>query len=179
MESGRICSSKDFAQPGGAPLTLSVCPQQTQEKQEESLLCCFSVGLHPTWSFEGFIQCVLIVKSSQALWKQRWGLGPAMWMSLGWHLGTCMHSLQITETCWEQGKIFQGAEVCSQQQNSTAEVTLYLTPYGGGCMCVCECVCVCARISQENKPRYYWCLLLQLISIFFFCVQIVIVSVSS
>lgn len=95
------------------------CPQQMEDKQESSSLCCFSVGLHPAWSFEGFIQCLENQKQSSSA---ETALGPGC--RLGRHLGTCAHSLEITRTCWEQGKIFQGAEVCGSQQNSTAEVTL-------------------------------------------------------
>lgn len=45
---------------------MTECPQQMEDKQEDRSLCCFSVGLHPMWSFEDFIQCLENPKQSSS-----------------------------------------------------------------------------------------------------------------
>ena len=129
---GRICLSKDLAKLGEHPRHFQCAHNRCKIKCEGSFLFCLSTGLHLAWSLEGFSVSgqFLIVKSSQALQKQHWGLGPAMWQLPGQAPG------HLCDTLWKpqkhtgtKARFSKGLGSCSvtRQQNrgNTAEVILY------------------------------------------------------
>lgn len=139
----------------GTPMT--ECPQQMEDKQEESSLCCFSVGLHPAWSFEGFIQCLENPKQSSSA---ETALGPG-----GCHVGVTWapgHLYALSgnhRNMLGAGQDFPrgwGLQFTAKQYCWSD--TLFNSLLGW--LHVRVSVCVCVHVSQQNKPRYYWCLLL-------------------